>query len=36
VDNYLKRVLKPIAKKAEIPDMTFQAMRRTFATHFQR
>jgi integrase len=36
VGNYLKRVLKPIAKKANIPDMTFQALRRTFATHFQR
>jgi integrase len=34
--NYLKRVLKPLAVKAGIPDMTYQALRRTFATHFQR
>jgi integrase len=36
IGNYLKRVLKPIGKKAGISDITFQAMRRTFATHFQR
>ncbi len=36
IGNYLKRVLKPIAKKAGIPDLTYQALRRTFATHFQR
>jgi integrase len=36
VGNYLKRVLKPIGRAAGIPDMTFQALRRTFATHFQR
>ncbi|HYA16990.1 MAG TPA: site-specific integrase [Bryobacteraceae bacterium] len=36
VGNYLKRVLKPIAETAGITDMTFQALRRTFATHFQR
>jgi len=34
--NYLKRTLKPLAQKAGIPDMTYQALRRTFATHFQR
>jgi integrase len=36
IGNYLKRVLKPIAEKAGIPDLTYQALRRTFATHFQR
>lgn len=36
VGNYLKRVLKPIAKNAGITDVTFQALRRTFATRFQR
>ena len=36
VGNYLKRTLKPLAQKAGITDMTFQALRRTFATHFQR
>lgn len=36
IGNYLKRVLKPIAVKAGIPDLTDQALRRTFATHFQR
>lgn len=36
IGNYLKRTLKPIGKTAGIPDLTFQAMRRTFATHFQR
>jgi len=36
IGNYLKRYLKPIAAKAGIPDFTFQAMRRTCATHFQR
>jgi integrase len=34
--NYLKRSLKPLAKKAGIPDMTYQALRRTCATHFQK
>jgi integrase len=34
--NYLKRYLKPLAKKAGIPDMTYQALRRTCATHFQK
>jgi len=28
--------VKPIAKKAGIPDLTYQALRRTFATRFQR
>ncbi len=36
IGNYLKRILKPIAEKAKIPDLTYQALRRTFATHFQR
>src|SRR5262249_5596928 len=36
IGNYLKRYLKPIAVKAGIHDFTFQAMRRTCATHFQR
>jgi integrase len=36
IGNYLKRVLKPIAKTAGITDLTYQALRRTFATHFQR
>lgn len=36
IGNYLKRVLKPIATAAGIPDLTYQGLRRTFATHFQR
>jgi integrase len=36
ISNYLKRVLKPIAATAGIPDMTYRALRRTFATEFQR
>ena len=36
IGNYLKRILKPIADKAMIPDMTYRALRRTFATQFQR
>ena len=36
IGNYLKRVLKPIAEAAGIHDLTYQALRRTFATHFQR
>jgi integrase len=36
IGNYLKRTLKPVALRAGIMDMTFQALRRTFATHFQR
>ncbi len=36
IGNYLKRVLKPIAAKAGIRDMTYRALRRTFATQFQR
>jgi integrase len=34
--NYLKRHLKPLAEKAGIKDMTYQALRRTCATHFQK
>jgi integrase len=34
--NYLKRYLKPLAKKTGISDMTYQALRRTCATHFQK
>jgi integrase len=34
--NYLKRYLQPIGKKAGIPDLTYQALRRTCATHFQK
>jgi integrase len=36
IGNYLKRVLKPIAAEAGIADMTYRALRRTFATEFQR
>jgi integrase len=36
IGNYLKRVLKPIGKSAGIPGLTYQALRPTFATHFQR
>jgi len=36
IGNYLKRHLKPLALRAGIPDFTFQATRRTCATHFQR
>jgi integrase len=34
IGNYLKRVLKPLAEKAGIHDLTYQALRRTCATHF--
>jgi len=34
--NYLKRHLKPLAKRVGISDMTYQALRRTCATHFQK
>jgi integrase len=34
--NYLKRYLKPLAKNAGIADLTYQALRRTCATHFQK
>jgi integrase len=34
--NYLKRYLKPLAERAGIADMTYQALRRTCATHFQK
>jgi integrase len=36
IGNYLKRILKPIGANAGIPDLTFRALRRTFATEFQR
>jgi integrase len=36
IGNYLKRVLKPLALQAGIPDLTYQALRRTCATYFQR
>jgi integrase len=32
----LKRILKPIAAKAGVSDMSYRALRRTFATEFQR
>lgn len=32
--NYLKRVLKPLAKTVGITDLTFQCLRRTCATHY--
>jgi integrase len=35
IGNYLKRYLKPLGLKAGITAFTFQAMRRTCATHFQ-
>lgn len=35
IGNYLKRTLKPLAERAGVMDMTYQALRRTFATHFQ-
>jgi integrase len=34
--SYLKRYLKPLAKSVGIPDLTYQALRRTCATHFQK
>jgi integrase len=34
IGNYLKRILKPLAEKAGITDLTYQALRRTCATHF--
>jgi integrase len=36
IGNYLKRVLKPLAIKAGLHDFTYQALRRTCATYFQR
>ena len=33
--NFLRRVLQPRAREAGITGITFQALRRTFATHFQ-
>jgi integrase len=35
VGNYLKRHLKPLAAKANIHDLTFQAFRRSSSTHIQ-
>jgi site-specific recombinase XerD len=34
-ENYLDRVLKPIAQRAGIPGVNFQVLRRTVATHMQ-
>jgi integrase len=34
-NNYLKRVLKPLAERAGIEGVTFQSLRRTTATHVQ-
>jgi len=36
IRNYLRRILKPLGARAGIADMTYQALRRTCATHFQR
>src|SRR5258705_5154734 len=33
---YRRGAWKPLAKKAGIPDLTYQALRRTCATHFQK
>ena len=33
--NYLERILKPAARSVGIKDITFQALRRTFATQVQ-
>jgi integrase len=35
VSNYLKRHLKPLAERAGVHDLTFQACRRTSSTHMQ-
>jgi integrase len=35
-DNYLDRNLKVLGAKAGIPDLNFQVLRRTCATHFQK
>jgi integrase len=34
-ENYLERVLKPIARRAGVPNVNFQVLRRTVATHMQ-
>jgi integrase len=34
--NHLKRQLQPLAEKLGIAGLTYQALRRTHATHFQR
>ena len=36
IRNYLKRVLKPLAQKVGIEDLTHQALRRTSSTHIQK
>jgi integrase len=36
VGNYLKKQLKPLAKRVDIPDLTLQAFRRTSSTHMQK
>ena len=36
IGNYLKRVLKPLAQKVGIEDLTHQALRRTSSTHIQK
>jgi integrase len=36
IRNYIQRILEPLAARAGVPDITYQALRRTFATHFQR
>ncbi len=33
---FLRRVLKPLAEKKGITNLTYQCLRRTFATHFQK
>ena len=33
--NYLQRFLQPVAEKIGVPGLTFQALRRTFATLVQ-
>ncbi|HUG80613.1 MAG TPA: hypothetical protein VML01_03050 [Bryobacterales bacterium] len=35
VHNYLQRFLRPVAENIGIPGLTFQALRRTFATLVQ-
>ena len=34
--NYMRRFLKPLATKLGIPGLTFQSLRRTFATQVQK
>jgi integrase len=35
-NNYLKRILRPLAKTVGIRQIDYQMLRRTFTTHFQR